>query len=333
MGGTSFLAEIIEIHLKFGKIIYYNYVIFKYLNFHSESPTKQKNEAELLRQEADMPIEELMAQYDRPPELKSFSSELKNLRKKKQIQSPIICSKRPMFGQGDADDEVKDTIPPDGSVIPLRATADIQEKLANGHAENENNLNREKEQSEILQKAQGSSSSVSCDIRKMECDSAIKTDEESLPTSTEKVESSEACSSSVLLSSSSSSCSGGQSVQNASVSSSDSNQEAQARKGDQGESNEADSTSSYTGASKGSAGGSCSQKSEADEGPSSMDESTTGGSSSHGQKSEPDDCLSSTRVEECTAVGSDGVEETGQSGSSNGISGGSSQVMYHSKGE
>ncbi|XP_060085955.1 probable protein phosphatase CG10417 [Ylistrum balloti] len=248
-----------------------------------EEKIRQKNEAEMLRQEADMPIEELMAQYEGGV---GTPSEIKNLRKKKQINSPMIRAKRPMFGQGDDSEEsdVKDNGPLEGSVIPLRATADIQEKLANGHAENENNLNREKEQSEILQKAQGSmaASSVS-DIRKMECDSVIKTDEESTPSSTQRVESSEACSSSVLSSSSSSLCSGGQSVQNASVSSTDNNQEAVTSKCEVEETAEADSTSQETGTAKGSVGGSSSQNSEMHESPSStrgMDSSVEGSTGS-----------------------------------------------------
>ncbi|OWF55553.1 probable protein phosphatase CG10417 [Mizuhopecten yessoensis] len=241
-----------------------------------EEKVRQKNEAEMLRQEAEMPIEELMAQYEGA----GMPEEIKNLRKKKQINSPMIRAKKQYFGQGDEKDEdLKDNVPLEGSVIPLRATANIQEKLANGHAENENNLNREKEQSDFLQKAQGGSAASSAsDIRKMECDSVIKTDEESIPTSTQRVESSEACSSSVLLSSSSSSSrSGGQSVQNASVSSTNNKQEAVVSKCEVEESSEADSTSQEMETAQ---RGSSSQKLEIDESPSSTraTDSNVGGS-------------------------------------------------------
>ncbi|XP_033736632.1 probable protein phosphatase CG10417 isoform X2 [Pecten maximus] len=271
-----------------------------------EEKARQKNEAEMLRQEADMPIEELMAQYEGGA---STPAEIKNLRKKKHINSPMIRSKRPMLGQGDDEDsDVKDNVQLEGSVIPLRATADIQEKLANGHAENENNLNREKEQSDILQKAQGGiAASSASDIRKMECDSVIKTDEESIETSTQQVESSEACSSSVL-SSPSSLCSGGQSVQNASVSSTDNNQEAVSSKCDVDESAEADSTSQETGSAKVSIGGSSSQNFEVDERP----------SSTHASDSNIEESASSAVPDQVSNGGSGSSSQSNEGSSSGG---------------
>lgn len=273
-----------------------------------EEKARQKNEAEMLRQEADMPIEELMAQYEGA----GTPAEIKNLRKKKQINSPMIRAKRPMFGQGDEEEEsdIKDNVPLDGSVIPLRATADIQEKLANGHAENENNLNREKEQSDILQKAQGGiSASSGSNVRKMECDSVVKTDEESVEIPAQQAESSEACSSSVLSSSSSSS-SGGQSVQNASVSSTDNNQEAVSSKREVEESAEADSTSQETGVAK--VGGSSSQNSEVDEKP----------SSTHASDGSVDGSAGSTQVSNGGGSASSAQNNAGGSSSSSSSSGG-----------
>lgn len=100
-----------------------------------ETPAKRRSEAELLRQEADMPIEDLMAQYETG---ESIQPRTRILRKKVQVNSPVIKPKKLPFPN------VRDT-----EIMDSNENANTEEKLddkiTNGHAENENNINLEKE--------------------------------------------------------------------------------------------------------------------------------------------------------------------------------------------
>jgi len=200
----------------------------------------------MLRAEADMPIEDLLAQYEGNVPI---PQEIKNLRKKKNILSPLIKAKRPRFPteSGDVGDmlddddenderEISKPSNPNASSTVTSHSVSVGENLANhanGHAENENNLNREKEQNEILQKQslqhQNSESKPST-RDSIECDSGVKATvavegETTLSVTSEKMDSEVCSSSSSAAATSSSSSSSGQCssnvVQNSSVSSSD----------------------------------------------------------------------------------------------------------------
>lgn len=110
-----------------------------------ETPAKKRSEAELLRLEADMPIEELMAKYETGD---SVQPRTRILRKKPQVNSPVIKPKRLPF-------------PTESSDANENANTELKldEKVTNGHAENENNINLEKES----QMSSSSSSSVQND--------------------------------------------------------------------------------------------------------------------------------------------------------------------------
>ncbi|KAL3869304.1 hypothetical protein ACJMK2_041998 [Sinanodonta woodiana] len=105
-----------------------------------------KCEADMLRAEADMPLEELLAHYEGmtglPPKAKNL------LRNKSKVSSPIIRAKKPKFlkdAEGnDVDGEEEEDNDDENNSAETIVTR-IDEKLANGHADNENNLNTEKE--------------------------------------------------------------------------------------------------------------------------------------------------------------------------------------------
>lgn len=80
-----------------------------------------------------MPIEDLMAQYETG---ESIQPRTRILRKKVQVNSPVIKPKKLPF-------------PRDTEIVDSNENANTEEKLddkiTNGHAENENNINLEKE--------------------------------------------------------------------------------------------------------------------------------------------------------------------------------------------
>lgn len=112
--------------------------------FSFKAKERIKTEADLLRSEADMPLEDLLAKYEGlppPPRL------LK--KNKKNVNSPFLKGKKEskFTAMGSVETEEACT---SSSAVETSWTRD--NKLANGHAENENNINREKEQNESNQK-------------------------------------------------------------------------------------------------------------------------------------------------------------------------------------
>ena len=97
-----------------------------------------RSEADILRAEADMPIEDLMARYDGGIPV----SQVQKLKTKdEKFLSPIIHGKRPSFQQED-----QNTNNSAAGLTTDSIVARLEDKLvSNGHADNENNLNAEKE--------------------------------------------------------------------------------------------------------------------------------------------------------------------------------------------
>lgn len=114
-----------------------------------------RTEADLLRAEADIPIEELVAKYG--DGMTSISARKFQKDKDEKFLSPMIKAKRSQLKEGaktstdDSEENVNNSNSSDknnsasssGVVDPLVTRLD--DKLANGHADNENNLNTEKE--------------------------------------------------------------------------------------------------------------------------------------------------------------------------------------------
>ena len=87
----------------------------------------------MLYEEALLPLEDVIARYTAKPD----GSRLNALRKSNKLQSPMIHAKKTVNGEGD------------GSLLNSNNEAEIktklEDKLVNGHADNENNMNLEKE--------------------------------------------------------------------------------------------------------------------------------------------------------------------------------------------
>lgn len=113
-----------------------------------------KSETDVLLAEANMPLEELLGKYEGftgiPPALRSLK------KKKKEVRSPMIRHSKPRFPAASGDDEEGDAsnncssngTDNDENNDAGAPLTQLEDKLANGHAENENNLNMEKELSE-----------------------------------------------------------------------------------------------------------------------------------------------------------------------------------------
>ena len=139
----------------------------------AQSLKQKKSEAELLRQEADMPIEELMAKYEYGETPQQPRARL--LRKKGHAtNSPVIKPKKMSF-PSDAGEEATD------SNKNANLDVNLEEKISNGHAENENNLNLEKE-SQMSSVTPSLSSSVQQDTVSSSVDGSFS----SLPSSSKE---------------------------------------------------------------------------------------------------------------------------------------------------
>lgn len=119
----------------------------------AKSIKQQRTEAELLRQEADMPIEELMAKYESED---SAQPRTRILRKKTQVNSPVIKPKKLPFPQNASKQDIETN---ENSEVKL------EDKISNGHAENENNINLEKESQMSSSLSTSTSSSLSSSVQ------------------------------------------------------------------------------------------------------------------------------------------------------------------------
>ncbi|KAK3092100.1 hypothetical protein FSP39_025155 [Pinctada imbricata] len=108
-----------------------------------------KSEAQMLCEEADMPLDDLLARYEGmggipPPRLLPK-------RKKGTVNSPMIKGKKsPNKTSAEQSESVNSNSSASGTE-PASVEVESKGLLANGHAENENNLNREKEANENRQ--------------------------------------------------------------------------------------------------------------------------------------------------------------------------------------
>lgn len=114
-----------------------------------------RNEADMLLAEANMPLEDVLAKYD--SESSGVNSQLLSVKTAKQhFQSPVIrpkCSTPLDKAGGDMKDfpeAAGSSEEPDSSKSSLSekaksARVSLDSKLSNGHADNDNNLNIEKE--------------------------------------------------------------------------------------------------------------------------------------------------------------------------------------------
>ncbi|XP_046576024.1 protein phosphatase 1G-like [Haliotis rubra] len=135
-----------------------------------------KTEADLLRQEANMPLDELLSKYEAAP---PGAGPLRDIRKQQgeKVLSPSIRPKKKIFGDetkeadssvrtgqllGDGDGDSRennansseDSNVNNSSMSRCPMSANIEDKLINGHADNENNLNKEKEIQDSLNQQQ-----------------------------------------------------------------------------------------------------------------------------------------------------------------------------------
>lgn len=100
--------------------------------FSSDDDIHDENEAEMLRADANIPIEELVAKYQK----QGTPQQLVSSKKKKIFDSPAIRPKKLASEASDDDAEADSGVSSSSSSIA---------KITNGHADNENNLNTEKE--------------------------------------------------------------------------------------------------------------------------------------------------------------------------------------------
>lgn len=105
-----------------------------------------KTEADMLREEAVMPLSELLAKYDGVSVLPPGT---KDRLKKENIHSPALRAKlsSSSIENGSGDASVSRQIAKDDDIVKC-----LDQNLANGHADNENNLNTEKEINAIANK-------------------------------------------------------------------------------------------------------------------------------------------------------------------------------------
>ncbi|XP_062617957.1 protein phosphatase 1G-like, partial [Saccostrea cucullata] len=133
-----------------------------------EAKRKMKIEADILRTEADMPLEDLLAKYEGCPQPRL----LKRNRGSGKVNSPMLKGKKESKFTAMCAVEIEEAA--GGSAES--ETSWTRDKLANGHAENENNLNREKEQNESNQMLNDQNECESEDLKsdvKCPMDSAV----------------------------------------------------------------------------------------------------------------------------------------------------------------
>lgn len=100
-----------------------------------------------------MPIEELMAKYEGED---SAQPRTRILRKKTQINSPVIKPRKFPFPQNASEQDIDTN---ENSEVKL------EDKISNGHAENENNINLEKESQMSSSLSSSTSSSLSSSVQ------------------------------------------------------------------------------------------------------------------------------------------------------------------------
>ncbi|GAB1601087.1 probable protein phosphatase 2C 58 isoform X1 [Argonauta hians] len=118
----------------------------EYTTSTTDEEAHDENEAEMLRADANIPIEELVAKYQKQGTPQQLSN-----KKKKILDSPAIRSKKISSDE----DAVGET--------DVNCSNSSIAKITNGHADNENNLNTEKEFQAKHSVPDSSSSSVSSD--------------------------------------------------------------------------------------------------------------------------------------------------------------------------
>lgn len=185
----------------------------------------------MLRAEADMPLDELLSKYEGLVGLHAMSKKAK----KEKMCSPMIKSKCPTFPSEGEPESPDSSQACSSSVGSCSMVCELDAKLANGLADNENNLNAEKEMNESCQNRNKNSIETGSEPSQSDCKSnnsssshtEHKSDSNSEPTVSSSVsETGEAVSSKPTVSaaedgSSKEACSS-TSVQSSSVSKSDS---------------------------------------------------------------------------------------------------------------
>ena len=91
-----------------------------------------------------MPLDELLAKYKSSPG-QPFPT--RDIRKKENILSPVIPNKHSFFERDNCTPDSPSGNRNNSNIVDFSASVvtNLQGKLSNGHAENENNLNTEKE--------------------------------------------------------------------------------------------------------------------------------------------------------------------------------------------
>ena len=99
-----------------------------------------RGEAEDLRAEADLPLDVLLAKYRTP------GGSAKNLRKKENFQSPVVRAKKNSSDMEAGPSSSSDTMDAKSAdSCEVKAAGSSSSCLTNGLADNENNLNKERE--------------------------------------------------------------------------------------------------------------------------------------------------------------------------------------------
>ena len=103
-----------------------------------------RTEADLLKAEADIPIEELVAKYGEGPT--SLAARKFRKDKDEKFLSPMIKAKQSQKkGATSSKDDEENVNNSNSGVTADPLVTRLDDKLANGHADNDNNLNTEKE--------------------------------------------------------------------------------------------------------------------------------------------------------------------------------------------
>lgn len=100
-----------------------------------------RGEADDLRAEADLPLDELLAKYQTP----AGAAAARNLRKKENLQSPAVKAKQNRSVEEAGPSSSTDTASNSSGSNSSNASSSSCARLTNGLADNENNLNKEKE--------------------------------------------------------------------------------------------------------------------------------------------------------------------------------------------
>ncbi|KAL5015896.1 hypothetical protein ScPMuIL_005485 [Solemya velum] len=130
-----------------------------------------QSETDMLRAEADMPLDELLSKYEGLVGLHAMSKKAK----KEKMCSPMIKPKRPIFPSEDGEPDSPDSSQANAcssSVGSCSMVCELDAKLANGLADNENNLNAEKEMNESCQNKSKNSIEMGSEPSQSDCKSS-----------------------------------------------------------------------------------------------------------------------------------------------------------------